>query len=828
VLLNHGGPVIYRSLLLVVAPSFNEEKRKRLGSVELTLIKSTAVDRTHAMNQNEILLTSRLSVTSVLTSLLSRAGYWMGGHTHKNPHKLTVMPRRAPAAAFGLVLFTLSSCASLASAQAPSQPWMNMLLSPDERADLLVKQMTLDEKIQLVHGSMAMFGPKIPGALGGDGFVPGIPRLGIPDLNLIGAGVGVTNLGKRAQGMATALPASLAETATWDPKLAYEFGAVIGRETRDQGFNVSLGGGNDIMREPRNGRNFEYHGEDPLLAGKIIGQELKAIQDQGVIADIKHYAVNCQETDRFGVSSNLEKRSLRELDLLAFEIGIRDSDVGSVMCAYNRVNGDYSCENDYLLNQVLKKDWGFKGWVMSDWGATHSTVKAALAGLDQEFYENKYFSAPLQKAVESGEVPPSRLDDMVHRILRTMFAFGVIDHPPVVRPINAEAGAAVAQRVEEQGAVLLKNAANALPLNASRLRAAAVIGSHADVGVLSGGGSAQVEPLGGNAVLPKEIPPGPGGFLAVGVWDPSSPLRAIRAKAPNARVSYDDGTDSAGAANLARASNVAIVFVHQHTHEGADLPNLSLPDNQDELVKQVAAANSHTVVVLENGDPVLMPWLDNVKAVLESWYPGQRGGEAIANILFGDVNPSGKLPISFPRSEADLPHLTIPAPPPSEQAPRSELSPNQVFIDANYTEGLKVGYRWYDAENKEPLFPFGFGLSYTSFSYSHIKVASGKSVEVSFSVKNTGRRAGSDVAQVYLGLPASAGEPPKRLVAWEKVQLDPGQSRTFTLSLEPQLMSIFNVEKDAWELLPGDYLVSVGGSSRDTPLTAILHIPAQP
>ena len=307
------------------------------------------------------------------------------------------------AAAFCVALLALSSWNCFA--QTPKQPWTNTHLSPDERADLVVKAMTLDEKIQLVHGSMAMLGRKIPGALGGDGFVPGIPRLGIPDLNLIGAGVGVTNLGKRTNGQATALPASLAETATWDPKLAYEFGTVIGRETRDQGFNVSLGGGNDIMREPRNGRNFEYHGEDPILAGKIIGQELKAIQDQGVIADIKHYALNCQETDRMGVSSNLDQRSMRELDLLAFEIGIKDSGVGTVMCAYNRVNGVYSCENDYLLNQALKKDWNFQGWVMSDWGATHSTVKAALAGLDQEFFENKYFSEPLKKAVANGEVP---------------------------------------------------------------------------------------------------------------------------------------------------------------------------------------------------------------------------------------------------------------------------------------------------------------------------------------------------------------------------------------------------------------------------------------
>jgi beta-glucosidase len=379
--------------------------------------------------------------------------------------------------------------------------------------------------------------------------------------------------------------------------------------------------------------------------------------------------------------------------------------------------------------------------------------------------------------------------------------------------------------VEEQGAVLLQNEGNLLPLKGSSLHSIAVIGSHADAGVLSGGGSAQVEPVGGNAVPPREIPPGPLGFLSVFVWDPSSPLRAIRAKAPNAKVDYDDGTDPGTAAKLAAASDVAIVFVNQHTHEDADLPNLSLPDHQDELIKQVASANSHTIVVLENGDPVLMPWLGSVKAVLESWYPGQRGGEAIANILFGEVNPSGKLPISFPKSEADLPHLTIPAPPPSEKPTSDDLMPAPVFIDANYTEGLKVGYRWYDAENKEPLFPFGFGLSYTTFSYSQLKVTPGKLVQVSFVVKNTGSRAGGEVAQVYLGLPASANEPPKRLVAWEKVQLDPGQSRTVTVSLDPQFMSVFNVEKDAWDLLPGDYLVYAGGSSRHAPLTASLHMP---
>lgn len=708
---------------------------------------------------------------------------------------------------------------------------MNTNLSPDERADLVIKQMTLDEKIQLVHGSMA-FGlpkyPRPPHSLGGDGFVPGIPRLGIPDLNLIGAGVGVTNLGKRSNGQATALPASLAETATWNPELAYQFGVVIGKETRDQGFNVSLGGGNDIMRESRNGRNFEYHGEDPVLAGKIIGQELKGIQDQDVIADIKHYAVNCQETDRFGVSSNLDPRSLRELDLLAFEIGIKDSGVGTVMCAYNRVNGVYSCENDYLLNQVLKKDWAFPGWVMSDWGATHSTVNAALAGLDQEFYESKYFSGPLKLAVEKGEVPESRVDDMVHRILRTMFAFGIIDHPPIAKPLDVQADAAVAQRVEEEGAVLLKNAAGQLPLNASTIHSIAVIGSHADVGVLSGGGSAQVDPIGGNAFIPPYPPSGALGLLKVIVWDPSSPLGSIRSKVPKAKVEYSDGSDSRAAAKLAHAAEIAIVFVNQHTHEGADLPNLSLPDNQDSLIDAVAAANAHTIIVLENGDPVLMPWLDKVNAVLESWYPGARGGEAIANILFGEVNPSGKLPISFPNSEADLPHRTIPTPATPMKEPSDEdLNPAPVLIDANYTEGLKVGYRWYDAENKQPLFPFGFGLSYTTFSYSDLKASQGESPEVSFRIKNTGSRAGAETAQVYLGLPSSAGEPPKRLVAWKKVRLDPGAEQEITVKLEPRSLAIFNVEKNGWEIVGGEYRVYVGGSSRDTPLTATFSAAAR-
>jgi beta-glucosidase len=611
---------------------------------------------------------------------------------------------------------------------------------------------------------------------------------------------------------------------------------VIGKETRDEGFNVSLGGGIDLARDPRGGRNFEYHGEDPILAGTIIATELEAIQAQGVVATIKHYALNDQEagrlrwltptlhvrqtSGRWWVSANLDARSMRETDLLAFEIGIKQSGVGAVMCSYNRVNGVYACENSYLLNDVLKNDWGFQGWVMSDWGATHSTVNAALSGLDQEFFASTYFAGALKDAVNSGLVPVSRIDNMVHRILRSLFAVGVFDNPPVVKPIDAQADALVAQRVAEQGIVLLKNTGEQLPLRPSGLPSIAVIGSHADVGVLSGGGSAQVDPVGGNAVPPPAA--SPSDLYAPPVWDPSSPLQAIRAQAPNSTVTYNAGTDIAAAARLAAASNVAIVFASQWTAEGGDLADLSLPDNQDQLIEQVAAANPHTIVVLETGDPVLMPWLDHVSAVLEAWYPGQRGSEAIASILFGAVDPSGKLPITFPHSESQLPRPHFQEPP-----------PGGGYFDINYTEGLKVGYKWYEANKIQPLFPFGYGLSYTGFSFSGLQVTpeltdGSASVRVSFDLRNSGSRDGAEVAQVYLGLPASTGEPPRRLVGWAKVELEPGKTQRVTVSLDPKSashpLSFWNIDLDNWDISDGVYTVYVGDSSQDIRLTSTLQI----
>ncbi len=529
------------------------------------------------------------------------------------------------------------------------------------------------------------------------------------------------------------------------------------------------------------------------------------------------------------VNVNISKRAMRESDLLAFEIGIHDSDVAAVMCSYNRVNGDYACENSYLLTDVLKKDWNFKGFVVSDWGATHSTEKASKAGMDHEEPAEIFYGESYKKAVETGKIPMSELNDHVHRILRAMFASGVVDDPPQKAVVDVMHGFDVAQKIEEGSIVLLRNEGGQLPLDAAKVHSIAVIGAHSDVGMISGGGSAQVDPPGGNAIMP----PGKGAtHWQDQIWFPTSPLRQIKAKAPQADVQFDAGTDPAAAASMAKNADVAIVFAYQWESEGMDLPKLSLPGNQDELIEKVAAANPHTVVVLETGTAVTMPWVDHVSGILEAWYGGSRGAEAVANVLFGEVNPSAKLPMTFPRSEADLPHPKIVEPPKhsttgAEPEAWKRIAAGLPAFQITYDEGLKVGYKWYDAENKPVLFPFGFGLSYTSYAYSDLKVSPGmdKATSVSFTVKNTGDRAGAEVAQVYAALPASAGEPPKRLVGFTKVELKPGESKDVTVEVEPKFLSIFNEQKNGWELVPGEYTYMVGGSSQSLPLKASVNQP---
>ena len=701
--------------------------------------------------------------------------------------------------------------------------WMNQSLSPDQRASMVVKEMTLDEKIQLLHGTgMEGLSPMSPLAIhsnGGAGYVPGIPRLGVPAIQMSDAAYGVRSSGENGR-YSTALPADVAGAASWDRDAAYEYGALIGRELRAQGYNMSLGGGVNLTREPRNGRTFEYLGEDPVLAGRMVASVMKGLQAQHVIGDIKHYALNDQESGRNAVNVNVDQRAARESDLLAFEIALDEADIAAVMCSYNRVNGDYACENTYLLNDVLKKDWNFKGFVVSDWGATHSAAKASAAGLDHEEPGEIFYGNDLKREVESGKISKAELDDHVHRILRSMFATGVMDDPPRKGVVDVMGGFAVAQKIAEQGSVLLKNNNAQLPLDATKIRSIAVIGPHADVGMISGGGSAQVDPPGGNAIMP----PGQGStHWQDQIWFPTSPLRAIHGKAPNAQVQFDSGSDPDSAAALAKNADVAVVFAYQWESEGMDLRTLSLPLHQDDLIAKVAAANPHTVVVLETGGPVTMPWSGQVSAILEAWFAGSRGAEAVANILFGRVNPSAKLPMTFPKSEQDLPHPTVVKPPrrsttDGDPEPWKRIAAGLPAFQLTYDEGVKVGYKWYDAENKPVLFPFGYGLSYTTYSYSNLRVNAGADPTVSFTVTNTGNRAGAEIAEVYAALPAAAQEPPKRLVGWSKISLNAGESKDVTVNVDQKFLSIFNVKKNEWELVPGEYTFMVGGSSQDLPL----------
>lgn len=747
---------------------------------------------------------------------------------HLNPRK-TIFHPLLPAAL---------ATASLAFGQMPVTPpsphyaWSDTTLSPDARADLVLKEMTLGEKISILHGQRAPFGP--PGAAqapsasnGGAGFSIAIPRLGIPAIQMADSAYGVTR-GAFMGRYSTALPNNLAAAAAWDTQAAFDYGALIGRELRNQGYSMSLGGGVNLPREPRNGRTFEYQGEDPLLAGTLDGYVEKGIQSQHIIGDLKHYAINDQESGRNAVNANIDKRSMRETDLRAFEIALAISDAGGVMCSYNRVNGDYACENSYLLTDVLRKDFHFQGFVLSDWGGTHSTAKASHAGLDQEQPGENFYGDALKKAVESGAVSQAELDEHVHRILRTIFATGLFDNPVVDSVPDVEAGFALAQSIAEKSIVLLKNERNVLPLGPG-VRSVVVIGGHADKGVLTGGGSAQVNPPGGSAVPPPTAGTGPMAAFMRQAWLGDPPLRALAEKFPAGRVTYVSGDDLADASAAAKKADVAIVFAYQWESEGMDLKSLDLSDDQNKLIETVAAANPKTVVVLETGSPATMPWVDKVAGVLEAWYPGIRGAEALANILTGQVNPTGKLAITFPRSDADLPHPTLVTPPPESQmhrpAPGADISafmaqmakglpPFQTYYD----EKLKVGYKWYDAEKKEVLFPFGYGLSYTTYAYSGLTLHSGDSLTVSFTVKNTGKRAGTEIAQVYASLPDAAGEPPKRLIGWIRIELAPGESKQVTVPVDHDRLTIYDEDSDSWKLVPGLYIIRVGTSSQSLPL----------
>jgi len=817
--------------------------------------------------------------------------------------------------------------ATEAAADCADAPWMSTGLSAPRRADLLLPELRLEEKAALSHAvsDSAHARETLP-----------IERLCVPALRLNNGPAGVGSSGP-VQAQATALPAPLGLAATFDPRVARAYGAVEGRETRDTGRNLMEGPDLNIARTPLNGRTFEAYGEDPFLAGQISAANIQGIQSQGVIANAKHYLANNQEIDRDTVNEIIDERTLREIYLPAFEASVTQGRTGSVMCAKNKVNGAYACEHPDLLQGVLKNEWGFGGFVVSDFSSCHDTVRCATAGLDFELPNGAHYGDPLAAAVRSGQVATATLDDHVHRILETMFRFGLFDRPLTTRPIDAARDGAVARDAAAAATVLLKNSGGVLPLRTDR--PVALIGPGAGTAVTGGGGSVGVAPI--HKVSPLEavkkkgvdvnyaegMPPvdlgpqpalptytltaenGEHGLTAryyantawsgepaltrVDPWVDMDPTGGVPAPGlpPNgwsirwtgtftapvdgdytfhltnharARLYLDDAavidngggfpgvtksatvhltagqphsirvdfakpdgqamielawTPPPGTPNVqvdeavaaAKRSAVAVVFAGNKDTEAIDRPGLALPGYQDQLIEAVAAANPKTVVVLNTGGPVLMPWLDKVAGVLQAWYPGEEDGNAAAAVLYGAADPSGRLPITFPRSLADTPAAT-PAQYPG------------VDGVATYSEGLDVGYRHYDARGVAPLFPFGHGLSYTTFRLGRLGVAGGGRA-VSVDVANTGRRPGSQVVQVYVGGADGAGDigagqvaPPRRLEGFAKVTLAPGQTRRVTITLDERAFARWDAAAHAWVTPAGDYTVWAGTSSRDLPL----------
>jgi beta-glucosidase len=677
---------------------------------------------------------------------------------------------------------------------------MNSAMTPAVRAAKLLAAMSLDDKLALLTG---VDPGKALGVTDGPiyiGYVPGNPQLCLPALTLNDgpAGIGDTQVGT------TSFPAPIAQAASWDTQLQRSFGQALGLEAWQKGIDVVLGPDVNIARVPQNGRNFEAFGEDPFLTGQTAAAEIDGIQQNPVIATVKHFAVNSQETNRYYVSSNVDDRTLHEIYLPPFATAIGQGKVGAVMCAYGQVNAVFSCQDPSMLTTVLRKQFGFRGLVMSDWGATWSTVASANSGLDLEMPGGKFFGPALASAVASGAVSQDRIDRMARHILTTMFRLGLFEHPPpprdsaVLADVSSAADGRIALKLAEEGTVLLKNAPGTLPLHLGAGASIAVIGAPAGFGdiapYIGGRGSAAVVPT-----------------------DPVTPLQALTARAAKAgaTVLSADGSDPAAAAAVAAQATVAVVFVYDQEQEGRDRPSLALPTGQDQLIEQVAQANPRTIVVLDTGGPVLMPWLDQVSGVLETWYPGQRDGDAVAAILFGDADPSGRLPQTFPSSD-----VSVPASTPGQWPGSGEGQ------DAAFTEGLDVGYRWYDENKVAPLFPFGYGLSYTRFAYDHLRVRRvGPRVSVTFTVRNVGARAGTEVPQLYVDDPAAAGEPPKQLQGYQRVFLRPHKSVVVTMTLTRRAFAYWDSTSTKWRVAPGLYRVLVGSSSRDIRLHGFLRQP---
>jgi beta-glucosidase len=847
--------------------------------------------------------------------------------------RVLVVAVAAAAAVAGLVLSPAGTALAAPPSTAgpnPACPWVGSTAPINTRTAEVVSKMTLDEKIAMVHG----------GATSSyTGEVPGDSRLCIPALKMQDGPTGVR------MDDTTQLPAAADVAASFDTSVAKSYGSVIGAEDKAKGVDVDLGPTINIVRDPRWGRAFESYSEDPYLAGQMGASDINGIQGQDVMAQVKHWALYNQETNRNSPSDNvvIDDRTVHEIYTSAFGTVVDESNPSSAMCSYASVNGTYACESAYL-DGILKDDFGFQGFITSDWGGTHSTVASANAGMDMQMPDDQYFGAALKTAVQSGQVAQSRVDDMVTRILREQFRFGMFDHPSLDTPgavASTPAHVAVAKDASQAGTVLLKNANDVLPLNTDKTKSIAVIGDGAGADTLTaGGGSASVAGTGtvtpydgikaraGSAatVTYAQGSQAPGGALPpIGSdylsppsgtghglqgdyysnttlagspaatqtdpqvafnWNGAAPAEGVSGASFSAKwtgnitppktgsytfgLTSDDGSrllidgkqvidnwrdqgantetakvdltagtpvkvevdyyQSGGgatvnlgwtqpgdtntlidqAAALAATSDVAVVYANDYESEGSDLSNIDLPGDQNQLISAVAAANPDTVVVLNTGSAVTMPWLDKVKGVMEAWYPGQQAGNAIAGLLFGDVNPSGKLPVTFPVSLDQVPAST-PAQWPG------------VDGTVQYSEGLNVGYRWYDTNDLTPLYPFGYGLSYTSFAFSGLRVGhqldeNGK-VSATADVTNTGSREGAEVAQLYLTDPAATGEPARQLKGFQKVDLKPHQTKQVRFEISAQDASYWNTDAQAWTLGSGTYKVQVGDSSRHLPLS---------
>jgi beta-glucosidase len=825
---------------------------------------------------------------------------------------MTPFSTRALAAALGLL--------ALPAAGADA-PYQDKTAPVEARVDDLLARLTLDEKLSIIGGDR-------------DFYIRPIGRLGLPEIKMADGPLGVRNYGP-----STAYPATIGLAASWDGDLARQFGAAVGSDARARGVNIMLGPAVNINRVPQNGRNFEYLSEDPYLAGAIATQIVMGIQSQGVVATVKHYAANNQETERGTIDVRVSERALREIYLPAFRAAVEGGHAWAVMSAYNRVNGDYCTASTWLNNTVLKGDWAFKGVLMSDWGAAHDTQGVANGGLDLEMPSGQFMNpASLKPLLASDAVSAATIDDKVRRILRLEVANGFLDRPQEMSSIPKDdpRSAAVALKIAREAVVLLKNEHGALPLTGKKIKHIVVLGPNAS-GLPAGGGSAHVEPFHYTSVVaglglaaPKahiEVIPGPGPallgrLLATAAYEGPLKLefmagdwktRRVIATQSEARIDHDwTGRSPAPGVDLATywarwtgtirapASGKYVFMVRNHGNvsvrvgdkeiigswsnpndtlfaelsleagksypiavearydnqgtpgvsfawgaapplltdeeaervraadavvvcvgynimlegEGADRA-YELPNDQPDLIRRAVALNPRTIVVVNSGGVVATAdWIGQVPAVLQAWYPGQEGGRAVGDIIMGAVNPSGRLPISYERRREDSPsHGNYPG------------SNGSV----NYAEGILVGYRWFDAKGVAPLFPFGYGLTYTTFSYDklHVEPTADGRWAVSFQVTNNGTRDGTEVSQVYISPPVTskAGRPIRELRGFSRETLETDQSISVTIVLDRNAFSYFDEGKHDWVVEPGSYTIAVGSSSRNIILTGPVTLP---